>query len=676
MKWSKIIKSLLTLILVFLFSTNLSTASGDKHALIIAIGNYNFKETKWAPISSLNDIPIIKDALIKQGFPEDNIIIIKDNEATKDGIVRNLSLLKERVNKGDVVLVHYSGHGQQIQDDNGDEVDGYDEALIPIDAHNRFQKGVYEGENHLRDEELGNLLNQIRIKITQTGNLLVVLDACHSGTGTRGLTKVRGTEVPFKQDGYNGSSQQDNDAFGVLTEQEDAAPMVSFFGASPHELNYEYEAKPGTYVGSLSYAFAKAFSEANNNTTYRGIFDKIKLEMSSIAPKQTPQSEGTLDQEILGGNIVGQINYFRVSHYYDNKNMTLDAGQLSGIHEGTKVGFYDMNVTDPSESEPKATGKIIFADLTTADVELDETLEEKTAKSSWVFITEKSFGKLNVSVKLSLKNNELRNALKNKINKTDLIAIVDDNPDLIIEEDNEYTRGNSVQIYSKFDYVLWSQPAAKDNTEQTANDILKNIESYSQTKFLRNIEVEDEKLNTTFSFIPVKTKQAGRRTLVDEVMPIEEKQDNLGNLIFEEGDYFKVKVTNNGYKGAYFTLIDIQPNDKINVLIPYGNNSSADYYLEPGGSWESPLFVFGKPYGNEVFKLITTEEPMDLRPVIQTRGESARGSKEKSNPFQILMSDTYKVEEMSQRGGSTANIPQGSANVYSKTFKIVKKETK
>ena len=90
---------------------------------------------------------------MKKGFSEQNITIVKDaNYAT---MKRVLQEFEDQLNPGDVAVIHYSGHGQQIMDDNGDEPDGYDEALIPVDAHAKYEKGEYEGERHLRDDEFG-----------------------------------------------------------------------------------------------------------------------------------------------------------------------------------------------------------------------------------------------------------------------------------------------------------------------------------------------------------------------------------------------------------------------------------------------------------------------------------------------------------------------------------------
>ena len=49
-------------------------------------------------------------------------------------------------------------------DDNGDEEDGLDESLVLYDAGYWYIPGKYEGENHLRDDELGMWINKLRKK--------------------------------------------------------------------------------------------------------------------------------------------------------------------------------------------------------------------------------------------------------------------------------------------------------------------------------------------------------------------------------------------------------------------------------------------------------------------------------------------------------------------------------
>lgn len=86
-------------ILLILFGWFIQTANAQqtKHGLIIAIGEYP-KETDWKPISSVNDIPLIKNALVKQGF--NDIDSIKNEQATKAGIIKAFEALNARVKKG------------------------------------------------------------------------------------------------------------------------------------------------------------------------------------------------------------------------------------------------------------------------------------------------------------------------------------------------------------------------------------------------------------------------------------------------------------------------------------------------------------------------------------------------------------------------------------------------
>src|SRR5690606_7854106 len=123
-------RNLLLFLLVALFSL---PVLAEKHALIIALGSYD-KETGWSDISSANDVEIIKQSLIIKGFSEENIHIYIDG-LTKDGILNAIqSDLISKVKKGDVVYFHFSGHGQQVADNDGDELDGLDEALVPVNA--------------------------------------------------------------------------------------------------------------------------------------------------------------------------------------------------------------------------------------------------------------------------------------------------------------------------------------------------------------------------------------------------------------------------------------------------------------------------------------------------------------------------------------------------------------
>ena len=117
-------KTLLILPALFFFSFKIDAQT--KRALIVAIGNYP-AASGWAEINSLNDVPLLQNALIKQNFPLEHINIITDSAATKTGIENALDRLIDSSKTGDIVVIYFSSHGEQIEDDNHDEVDGLDD---------------------------------------------------------------------------------------------------------------------------------------------------------------------------------------------------------------------------------------------------------------------------------------------------------------------------------------------------------------------------------------------------------------------------------------------------------------------------------------------------------------------------------------------------------------------
>lgn len=219
-------------------------AQTQRHALLIGIGNYP-ANGGWRKTNAQNDLALIGETLKTQGFSAENILTLKDSAATQKGILRVWEeQFLPRIQKGDVVYFQFSGHGQQVADNNGDELDGYDEAIVPYDSPLRYKAGVYQGENLIRDDDLNRLFTDLRKKLGPSGHLMVVLDACHSGTGTRGMSPSRGTDQPMASvehiqavatrsgDGF--ASPQFTAPDGVR----EMAPLAAFFwgGTQPAQL--------------------------------------------------------------------------------------------------------------------------------------------------------------------------------------------------------------------------------------------------------------------------------------------------------------------------------------------------------------------------------------------------------------------------------------------------------
>lgn len=255
-------RQLVTSILFFIsvFSANGQSA----RALLVAVDKYP-EQNGWNDIHATNDIKLIEPILHRTGFASQNITILTNEQATKAAIIKALEMLATHSRSGDYIYIHFSCHGQQMADNNGDEVDGLDEVLIPYDAQRRYIKEVYEGANHLRDDELGLLLDAMRLKVGGKGSLLLSLDACHSGTANRDYDDdayVRGTTYIFAPPDFVPSQTNSKPFMEQITSHPQMGTLTVIAACHPDQLNYEYRCpSSGNYYGSLSYALSRIWQD-------------------------------------------------------------------------------------------------------------------------------------------------------------------------------------------------------------------------------------------------------------------------------------------------------------------------------------------------------------------------------------------------------------------------------
>ncbi|MCD8285470.1 MAG: caspase family protein [Prevotellaceae bacterium] len=179
----------LCLAAALLMLPSLAMAQG-RHALVIGLGEQ--QDEAWGKINGDRDVPLVEMMLREAGYRD--IAELLNQEATKEGIVSAFGALRGRCKQGDIVYVHFSGHGQQMTDLDGDEEDGLDETWVPYDACRKPCERD-QGERHLSDDEVFRLLSSIRKAIGEQGKLLVVIDACHSGDASRGQETDDGAAV-------------------------------------------------------------------------------------------------------------------------------------------------------------------------------------------------------------------------------------------------------------------------------------------------------------------------------------------------------------------------------------------------------------------------------------------------------------------------------------------------
>ena len=246
-----------------------------KRALLIGISHYDTALTgyQWNDINGVEDVNLINPILKKQGFSS---TILLDKQATYDNIIRQLTLLTHNTRKGDLVYLHFSTHGQPVEDLNGDEIDGWDEAIVPIDAFKIYRKGVYEGNKHLIDDTLNKYIKKLREKIGPTGFLYVVIDACHAGTSSRANDEtIRGTYVGFTYNNKVFRPSKNKKSHYRIEPSAKQSDVMFIEACRPDQVNTEIKVG-GKRFGPLSYNIAQTLSSFTLSTDAKGFIDSFK----------------------------------------------------------------------------------------------------------------------------------------------------------------------------------------------------------------------------------------------------------------------------------------------------------------------------------------------------------------------------------------------------------------
>eukprot|EP01068_Selenidium_serpulae_P016049 Selendium_serpulae@DN6261_c4_g1_i13.p1 len=149
--------------------------TGNRKALLIGI---NYKGMPEELRGCINDVHAMKKYIVdKQGFKtdDDHMLILTEQEAkhnhpTRSRMLEGIRWLIKDAKAGDSLFFHFSGHGTRVPDEDGDEADGFDEALCPLD---------YKSAGLLVDDQVNV---ELIAKLVYGARLTIIVDCCHSGS--------------------------------------------------------------------------------------------------------------------------------------------------------------------------------------------------------------------------------------------------------------------------------------------------------------------------------------------------------------------------------------------------------------------------------------------------------------------------------------------------------------
>ncbi|KAK7342918.1 hypothetical protein VNO80_25876 [Phaseolus coccineus] len=167
-----------------------------KKAVLIGI---NYPGTKAELKGCINDVWQMHRCLVdRYGFSEDDITVMIDTdksyrEPTGKNIRSALTSLIRSAEAGDVLFVHYSGHGTRLPAETGEDDDtGYDECIVPSDM------------NLITDDDFREFVDGV----PSDCKLTIISDSCHSGGLIDGAKEQIGNST-------KGEGQHSGSGFGL-----------------------------------------------------------------------------------------------------------------------------------------------------------------------------------------------------------------------------------------------------------------------------------------------------------------------------------------------------------------------------------------------------------------------------------------------------------------------------
>ncbi len=272
-----------------------STMLGDGWGLFIGVDDYDqtqftgedghryvFPKLKYGVKGAQEMAEVLQPT-----FPHQKLLM--DREVTHDAVQQAITGWLSQAPEGSTVLIYYSGHGSRVKDQNGDELDGYDETIVPWDYGSKRQFIV--------DDELRRWLSMLK-----ADKVILIFDSCHSGTMERGVYTARLLDT--------GSTSRDIDPFLSDGISDDLVPPEGSKGTwwkdyvitacKPNESAYESSVLKD---GALTYYLMEALKgkgDVNGDdwVTTQEVYQYVAKMVPLEFPKQHPQVADTIKEAV------------------------------------------------------------------------------------------------------------------------------------------------------------------------------------------------------------------------------------------------------------------------------------------------------------------------------------------------------------------------------------------
>jgi hypothetical protein len=262
-----------------------------REALLVGINDYDGVNDLQGCINDVTNVRSVLKTFF--GFENTDIRVLTDSRATKQNILSRLEKMVMNAVSGDYLIFHFSGHGSQIRDREGDELaDHMDELICPCDMN--------WDDGFISDDMFSDILKQLKKGV----RMEILLDSCHSGTGTRDMMSYLNSDmsdISFSHNRYLkppadiecrylGDEDKLKASKSFSTDKEITLNHILWAGCKDSQTSAD-ALIDGNYNWAFSYYFCKHVRESGGKISRTDLYTRVKNSLKFNHFSQVPQLE-------------------------------------------------------------------------------------------------------------------------------------------------------------------------------------------------------------------------------------------------------------------------------------------------------------------------------------------------------------------------------------------------
>lgn len=544
----------------------------------------------------VNDINAINNLLDKDYSPYKLQIIKLENEAaTRQNIINGFKQHLSKARTDDTVLFYYSGHGsrENAPSEFWDEFPNRkNETLVCYDSR-------IEGGFDLADKEIAVLLSELALHCP---HIVVCLDSCHSGSGTRESVDLVGVRQVEKEgnyrslesyvDGYYSNQIKNTGKISVPTPKH-----LLLSACQEDEKAYETKDKHGLFTTNLLGCLSQ---KQNTSITYAELYQRLSINVRTTQKTQHPNFEylGGFNPHtiFLTGVVSDRIRTFPIFYDAEAKKWKAGKGNIHGISnesiEEIKIWIFDINNSEYTFEN--CIGETYLTNVSTTESTI-KAIENLDIHESYIGF-QVNGGKKYASVYSELSSNGLP-----ALSEYQVVEAVD-------KESADYWIISQNTLYTII-HRASNKIIAESGDLSVINTILQKTARWENIKKLKNSQsrIREISIQTVFN-------------LLDDFDEIEQSFENneveLSLKQYDDGSIetkkYSISVNNSSGKELHFKLIFISPLYGImqlgSAIVPNGQSGvlkdigKLGFFPEQVDDLES----------NCIFKIVASTKEIDL----------------------------------------------------------------